>query len=112
MNDSTQTPPPLRPGTAKILRNLGYLVLAIFPVFFSCLARRAFAPLDGFIYCIYDEPSAHQLLWWRYSSGAAYIVLAVASVFERRLAITFLILSWLSPAVLFLKFCDWLGHVP
>jgi hypothetical protein len=115
MNGASEDLPQLKPATARLLRNVSLLILALFPLFFSCLVRRAFAPLDGFcpldIFHVHQSPSAQQLLWWRYGSTAAYIALAALAVFQRPLAVTLLVLTSLSPVLLFLRFVEMLGHI-
>jgi hypothetical protein len=108
MNEYSDNQPQVRPATTNIPHNVSYLVLSILPLFFTCLALRAFAPLDGFcpldIFRFHQSPSPHDLLWWRYASSAAYVALAIAGIFKRPFAIATLVVTLMSPTLLVVRF--------
>jgi hypothetical protein len=50
-----------------------------------------FCPLD--IFRFHQELSLHDLMWWRYTTGAAYIALAIIGIFRRPFAIGVLVMT-------------------
>ena len=115
MSDDPSKPTALSPGAEKILRNLSFIVLSIFPVLISCLLRRAFAPIDGFcpldIFHASHSPSEHDLLVWRWVSSVAFVVLVAAGLFQWTFAILLLALTCLSPLLLLVRFYSALSHI-
>lgn len=108
MSDLSNKPPDLSPKAEKLLRNLSFLVLSIFPVLVSSLLSRAFAPFDGL--CPLDivhathSPSEHELLVWRWASAVGFAVLAISGILQRLLAILLLALTCISPLLLAIRF--------
>ncbi len=115
MSDDPSKSTTLSPGAEKILRNLSFIVLSIFPVIISCLLRRAFAPIDGFcpldIFHATQSPSEHALLLWRWVSSVGFVALVAAGVFQRAFAILLLALTCLSPLLLAVRFYGALSHI-
>lgn len=115
MDDRPDKPAALSHSAERLLRNMSFLALSIFPVLFSCFLSRAFAPLDGF--CPLDivrathSPSDHDLLVWKWVSSVIFVVLALAGIFQRPIAILLLVLTCLSPLLLALRFYGALSFI-
>jgi hypothetical protein len=91
-------------------RDPAWLIFGFFPFvlsgFLALVFHRpklALAPLFGF--CPFDllQLTARETLMWSCVSGSLFLGLAAYSFFRRRLGIVFLILTWLSTAVLVLR---------
>ena len=115
MNEVSQDPASASPRYTAVMRNCGFLVLSIFPVLFSSLLLRTFAPIDGFcpldIFHGSSSPSEHELLGWRWGSSIVFVAVAIVGIFKRPFAVAVLAVTYISPLLLVLRFFYALSYI-